>query len=832
MSGYETPLELWANEHTPGNESAKPVPDRAQSEILAKLNAQQKEAACATESALLIVAGAGTGKTRVLTCRIAHLLHENYANPHEILAITFTNKAAREMRERLQQMLSEEAANMWIGTFHSICLRILRAEGAHIGLPNSFTIYDTTDTKTVIRRILKNMGLDESELSAQQALYAISHCKNELIPYEECADRLRIAESKQEHAAAAYRLYQEELRRYASLDFDDIIFETVRLFREHPEILEKYRDKFRHIFVDEYQDTNHAQYVLLKLLTNHFSPAQEKDSLESGRDFPSASFTAVGDSDQSIYAFRGADISNIIGFEREAEHGRVIVLEQNYRSTQRVLNAANAIICENPDRHEKNLWTESGQGEKILFYGASSEYAEASFVIDQIEELLGEYRYSDYAILCRKNSQTRPFEETCTRRGIPYQLLGGTRFYDRQEIKDALAYCTVLVNQHDLVAFTRMLTTPKRGIGAVTIEKLRAYAQEKGCSLLEAMHEAQAAGCGGKAAKTLVDLAEKIQGFLDADCENISVFVSEFFQELGLTQHYSETTLARDSLHRGENLEEFLRALDEFQEQNPYGALVDFLEQIALLSSYDAGDDESSQVTIMTMHGSKGLEFPVVFLVGLAEGTMPGQKALANPGELEEERRLMYVAVTRARERLFLSYARQIMRYGKPEYTQPSRFLAAIDEEDMRREGAAAETRQWGAGVGRSHARTGSGWGGSEPEVSGDFWAHSSAESGRSTTNGNLDASLASWRKRRKKASGAPAPFGNRITTQDLKRNTGNMQNTVFRVGSRVRHKEYGEGQVIGTKGAGRKQMIRVRFADGQECSLVATLSPIENLDD
>lgn len=638
-----------------------------QEDLLAGLNPEQREAVLTTEGPVLLLAGAGSGKTRVLTHRIAYLMAEKGISPWNILAITFTNKAAREMKERVAQMVGPEAENIWISTFHSMCVRILRRDIDRLGYERNFTILDTSDQLSVMKEVLKKLNKDPKQFDPRAMLASISAYKNELKTEEEVSNL--VGNFYDRVVAEVYKEYQATLKMNQALDFDDLIMLTVRLFQKEPEVLEFYQRKFQYIHVDEYQDTNRAQYRLVRLLADFHR-----------------NLCCVGDSDQSIYAWRGADISIILSFEQDYPEAKVIKLEQNYRSTKRILQAANEVIKHNTSRKEKNLWTENEEGSPLVYYRAETEHDEAYFVVEQIQKQVREEgrKYGDFAILYRVNAQSRVFEEVLVKANIPYQIVGGTKFYDRKEIKDLLAYLRLIANPHDDLSFTRIINVPKRGIGQATLEKLSAYAGEKGISLFHALAEVELIGLSGRAAKTLSQFYELLQHWVNIqDYLSVTELVEEVLEKTG----YREHLLKEDSLEarsRLENLAEFITVTQEFEKRSDDRTLIAFLTDLALISDIDQMEDEGergNQVVLMTLHAAKGLEFPCVFLVGLEEGIFPHSRALMDETEMEEERRLAYVGITRAEKILFLTNAKMRTIFGRTQFTSESRFLEEIPEE-------------------------------------------------------------------------------------------------------------------------------------------------------
>ncbi|MCZ1673725.1 DNA helicase PcrA [Enterococcus faecium] len=652
----------------------------SKAELLNGMNPRQKEAVLHTDGPLLLMAGAGRGKTRVLTHRIAYLIEEKEVNPWNILAITFTNKAAKEMKERVNAILASGGEDVWVSTFHSMCVRILRRDVDFIGYNRNFTIIDSSEQLTLMKRILKELNIDPKKYDPRSILGTISQAKNSLQTPQDFAKMQ--GSYYEEIAAKCYAAYQKELQYNQCMDFDDLIMNTIRLFEEHPDSLTYYQNKFHYIHVDEYQDTNHAQYTLVNLLAGRFR-----------------NLCVVGDADQSIYGWRGADMQNILDFEKDYPDAAVILLEQNYRSTKNILSAANQVIENNSNRKPKNLWTENKEGNKITYYRADNERDETRFIVDRMqEEIRSNHRnYGDFAILYRTNAQSRVMEETLLKANIPYKMVGGHKFYDRKEIKDILAYLNVLVNPQDSISFERIVNSPKRGIGPGSIEKLRSFASLHEWPLLEAAQNVDLANIGGKAGQQLGAFGEMIQ---EVTQMIPYLTVTELTKEVLDRSGYLEDLKIQNTLEaqaRIENLEEFLTVTQEFdkqfEQQNeedadaPEEKLTVFLNDLALVSDIDNLEEDASQVTLMTLHAAKGLEFPVVFLIGLEEGVFPLSRALMEESELEEERRLAYVGITRAEEALYLTNAFSRTLYGRTQYNRPSRFVEEIDQELLEIEG-------------------------------------------------------------------------------------------------------------------------------------------------
>ena len=652
-------------------------------ELIKGMNPRQAEAVLATEGPLLIMAGAGSGKTRVLTHRMAYLLQEKSVNPWNILAITFTNKAAKEMKERVIRLVGPVGNDMWVSTFHSMCVRILRRECEQIGYSRSFTICDQSETETLMKRIIREKNLDPKKFDHRMILGRISQAKNELQTPKEFSE---FAGGYIDNIVyECYREYQKNLENSQSMDFDDLIMLTVKLFKDHPETLSYYQNKFHYIHVDEYQDTNYAQYQLVQLLASKFE-----------------NICVVGDADQSIYGWRGADMENILNFEKDYPNAKVVLLEQNYRSTKKILRAANDVIQNNVNRKEKELWTDNPEGDNIVYYRGQSEHDEARFVISKMQQEVRENKrqYGDFAVLYRTNAQSRVVEENLLKSNIPYKMVGGRKFYDRKEIKDILAYLRLIVNPADDLSFGRIVNVPKRGIGDSSIVKLREFADLHNLTLLQAAHEVALSPISGKAGKelkkfaTMMENLQKMQEFLP---------ITELVEELLKQSTYLEALEAEKTLEseaRVENIKEFLSVTQEFEKTDAENKdLTTFLTDLALVSDLDQVEEEpQSEVTLMTMHAAKGLEFPIVFIVGMEDGIFPSSRAFMDENQMEEERRLAYVGITRAEQKLFLTNAYSRMLYGRTMSNMPSRFIEELDQEILDRENASGgQTRSVGA---------------------------------------------------------------------------------------------------------------------------------------
>lgn len=645
-------------------------------DYLSGLNPRQREAVCHFEGPLLILAGAGSGKTRVLIHRIAHLISGHGVAPRSILAVTFTNKAAKEMQERVARLLGVKGVDVFVSTFHSLCVRILRQEHRYISRTSSFTIFDATDQIAAVRQCIRELEMDDRSLSPSAVLGTISNAKNRLLDAAEFTKRASDFWEKQ--VARVFTKYQEKLAANNAFDFDDLILECVRLFQSEADVLEKYRERFLFIMVDEYQDTNHPQYLLVRLLADRYR-----------------NICVVGDDDQSIYRWRGADIRNILEFERDYPDARVIKLEQNYRSTRSILECANAVVSRNVSRKPKRLWTDRDLGSAIWWYRAADEKDEARYVISTIEELIISERrnYRDFAILYRTNAQSRTFEEELLNRGIPYQIVGGLRFYQRKEIKDVLAYLRVIDNPHDSISLARIINTPRRGIGAVTLERLTEYARMRGVSIYAAIGDREALSLLGSRAQAALNSFCELLDDLRSAAAGIgpSEIVKNVLEKTGYMRELMEETDSVEAEAKIQNLHELVSVTRSFEKSHESATLSDFLQEIALLSDIDTYQDDKSGVALMTLHSAKGLEFPVVFMVGMDEGVFPYARSIYEAGEIEEERRLCYVGITRAMDRLFMVSADCRMLYGSTGVNPPSRFIEELPEEFVHKVAAVSD---------------------------------------------------------------------------------------------------------------------------------------------
>jgi DNA helicase II / ATP-dependent DNA helicase PcrA len=792
----------------------------AEFDLLDGLNPQQREAVEYRGPALLIVAGAGSGKTSVLTRRIASLIASREAWPSQILAITFTNKAATEMRERVQALLGQATEGMWISTFHSACVRILRREAENFGFTKSFTIYDSADSRALLKRIIKDLGADTYGFTVSSAAGKISRLKNELNDVESYARSANFEDPAERVFLEIFGEYTRALRSANAFDFDDLIGQTVYLFRAFPQIAAKYQRRFRHILVDEYQDTNHAQYALIR----EFTRAPALDTVASDEPTAGASLTVVGDSDQSIYAFRGADIRNIVEFERDFPNSQVILLEQNYRSTQNILSAANAVISHNFDRKDKNLFTTVGDGEKIVGYTGYGQHDEAQFIADEIAKLRESgLDYKDIAVFYRTNAQTRALEEIFIRSALPYRVLGGTKFYERAEIKDVMAYLTAIANPFDPIALRRVMNTPKRGIGPATEAALQNHADKNEQTLREAMREADQLGLGPKVTGAILGLAAILDGAaLNAPTAPVSDILTDVLEKVGFLEALRASRDPQDEA-RAENVEELVAVTKEFQKYNPTGTLIDFLTEVSLVAAVDDLDDSSGTVSLMTLHTAKGLEYEAVFLTGVEEGLLPHQMSASQPGGPAEERRLFYVGITRARTRLYLSLAMTRAQFGEVNVAMPSRYLQEIPAEliDWRQSPGMANSRG-GTQPRALNARRG-GFGASSQEAieaRGVGFGYAPGSSAPSAT-----ALARAARNAAKQQTQTPTQWTNRVT--GTVRDNGDL---TLEPGDRIRHSDFGDGRVSAVTGVGPKRVAEVQFDTAGRKRLLIKLAPIEKL--
>ncbi|WPW60875.1 DNA helicase PcrA [Streptococcus agalactiae] len=750
--------------------------------LIIGMNDKQAKAVQTTDGPLLIMAGAGSGKTRVLTHRIAYLIDEKYVNPWNILAITFTNKAAREMRERAIA-LNPATQDTLIATFHSMCVRILRREADYIGYNRNFTIVDPGEQRTLMKRIIKQLNLDTKKWNERSILGTISNAKNDLL--NEIAYEKQAGDMYTQVIAKCYKAYQEELRRSDSMDFDDLIMMTLRLFDQNKDVLYYYQQRYQYIHVDEYQDTNHAQYQLVKLLASRFK-----------------NICVVGDADQSIYGWRGADMQNILDFEKDYPQAKVVLLEENYRSTKKILQAANNVINHNKNRRPKKLWTQNDEGEQIVYHRANNEQEEAVFVASTIDNIVREQgkNFKDFAVLYRTNAQSRTIEEALLKSNIPYTMVGGTKFYSRKEIRDVIAYLNILANTSDNISFERIVNEPKRGVVG-TLEKIRSFAYEQSMSLLDASSNVMMSPLKGKAAQAVWDLANLI---LTLRSKLDSLTVTEITENLLDKTGYLEALQVQNTLEsqaRIENIEEFLSVTKNFDD-NPeitvegetgLDRLSRFLNDLALIADTDDSATETAEVTLMTLHAAKGLEFPVVFLIGMEEGVFPLSRAIEDADELEEERRLAYVGITRAEQILFLTNANTRTLFGKTSYNRPTRFIREIDDELIQYQGLARP-------------------------VNSSFGVKYSKEQPTQFGQGmSLQQALQA-----RKSNSQP-----QVTAQLQALNTNNSHETSWEIGDVATHKKWGDGTVLEVSGSGKTQELKINFPGIGLKKLLASVAPI-----
>ncbi|HFH8630800.1 TPA: DNA helicase PcrA [Streptococcus agalactiae] len=751
--------------------------------LIIGMNDKQAEAVQTTDGPLLIMAGAGSGKTRVLTHRIAYLIDEKYVNPWNILAITFTNKAAREMRERAIA-LNPATQDTLIATFHSMCVRILRREADYIGYNRNFTIVDPGEQRTLMKRIIKQLNLDTKKWNERSILGTISNAKNDLL--DEIAYEKQAGDMYTQVIAKCYKAYQEELRRSEAMDFDDLIMMTLRLFDQNKDVLAYYQQRYQYIHVDEYQDTNHAQYQLVKLLASRFK-----------------NICVVGDADQSIYGWRGADMQNILDFEKDYPQAKVVLLEENYRSTKKILQAANNVINHNKNRRPKKLWTQNDEGEQIVYHRANNEQEEAVFVASTIDNIVREQgkNFKDFAVLYRTNAQSRTIEEALLKSNIPYTMVGGTKFYSRKEIRDVIAYLNILANTSDNISFERIVNEPKRGVGPGTLEKIRSFAYEQNMSLLDASSNVMMSPLKGKAAQAVWDLANLI---LTLRSKLDSLTVTEITENLLDKTGYLEALQVQNTLEsqaRIENIEEFLSVTKNFDD-NPeitvegetgLDRLSCFLNDLALIADTDDSATETAEVTLMTLHAAKGLEFPVVFLIGMEEGVFPLSRAIEDADELEEERRLAYVGITRAEQILFLTNANTRTLFGKTSYNRPTRFIREIDDELIQHQGLARP-------------------------VNSSFGVKYSKEQPTQFGQGmSLQQALQA-----RKSNSQP-----QVTAQLQALNANNSHETSWEIGDVATHKKWGDGTVLEVSGSGKTQELKINFPGIGLKKLLASVAPI-----
>ena len=759
--------------------------------LLEGLNDKQYEAVINTDGPCLVIAGAGSGKTKVLTHKIAYLMQEKDIKPWNILAITFTNKAANEMKERVEALVGDEAKDMWIGTFHSICVKILRRFIDRIGFDHSFVIFDTSDQRTLIKECLKDLKIDDKMFTDRIVQFEISNAKNDMKEPEEYEAMVK-GDYRREKIASVYNLYQRRLKENNAIDFDDIINYTIKIFKENDDVLDYYTNKFNYILVDEYQDTNKSQFTLIRLLAKAHG-----------------NITVVGDNDQGIYSFRGADISNILNFEKDFKGTKIIKLEQNYRCTQNILNAANSVIKNNEVKYKKKLWTENEEGALPTFHVSDDEYDEGRYIVEEINHLRREeyYKYSDFAILYRMNSQSRAIEEILRREDIPYKIVGGLKFYERKEIKDIIAYLRLINNPSDNLALKRIINEPKRGIGKTSLDKIQAISEQTGIPMYQIIKEADQYG--------LSRVYSNAQGFIEViedliskkDEYIITELIKHTLKETGYTKALEDEN-SIEAENRIENLEEFLTVAVQFEEEEADNDLSTFLEGITLSSDIDGMDDEEESVTLMTLHSAKGLEFPVVFLVGMEEGIFPGYKSIGEPKELEEERRLCYVGITRAKNNLYLTCSRQRTMFGSTSCNPVSRFVKEIPENML--EGANKIE--------------------SEPENkfkdSNYEWSY-----GKSGNNGKVVSYKVDISSSKPEPSFAFKSAESFLEKLNSKAQGNDTDLSKYKEGQRIYHKRFGEGNISKIEPEGDDLKLDIQFDKVGHKRLMAKFANLEIID-
>lgn len=766
-------------------------------ELINGLNDRQKEAVLATDGPCLVIAGAGSGKTKVLTHKIAYDI-ESGIKPWNILAITFTNKAANEMKERIEKLIGDAAKDLWMGTFHSICVRILRRYIDRIGYKTDFVIFDTSDQKTLIKECLKALKVDDKIFTDRGVLSEISNGKNEML--EPKAYGVKYAgDFRKEKIAEIYELYQRRLRENNAIDFDDIINFTIKILSENPDVLDYYTEKFKYILVDEYQDTNKAQFTLVSLLASKYG-----------------NVTAVGDNDQGIYSFRGADISNILNFERDFPGTRIIKLEQNYRCTGNILKAANAVIKHNENKYDKKLWTENEEGHLPCIYCGEDEYDEGRYIVEQINHLKTEeyYKNSDFTILYRMNAQSRAIEDILMREGIPYKVIGGLKFYERKEIKDIIAYLRLIHNSADNLSLKRIINEPKRGIGKTSIDQIQEISDKTGNSMYEIIRNAQEYGLT-RVYSNSRDFIEQMEYLKSKKDElKISDLIKETLNKTGYTKAL-ENENSVEAETRIENLEEFLTVAIEFEEESADNTLAEFLENITLSSDIDGMEDQDDSVTLMTLHSAKGLEFPVVFLVGMEEGIFPGYKSIDEPQALEEERRLFYVGITRAKQYLYLTCAKHRTIFGSTSYNQVSRFVKEIPEELLEGYAEVVERKS----VDKE-----------EFKDYGYRWSYGKGQTVKTFKMSEEDKSAVA---KTIGEQGAKSEYQFRTAESflnSIKQNnqTNDVDLSKYQVGQRVYHKKFGEGTIMKLEQEGNDIKVDLEFDKVGHKRLMAKFAGLE----
>ena len=761
--------------------------------LLDELNDKQYEAVTTMDGPSLVIAGAGSGKTKVLTHKIAYLIGEKGVKPWNILAITFTNKAANEMKERVRNLVGEVADDIWMGTFHSICVRILRKTIDKLGFDSSFIIFDTSDQKTMIKKILKEQNLDDKIFTDKSVLYEISNAKNEMLTPAQYAARNN-GDFRKEKIAEIYSIYQRKLKENNAIDFDDIINFTIEILLDNPDILEFYSDKFKYVLVDEYQDTNKAQFTLVTLLASKFG-----------------NITVVGDNDQGIYSFRGADISNILNFEKDFPGTKIIKLEQNYRCSGSVLNAANEVIKNNETKYEKKLWTTNDAGSLPKVYRGDNEYDEANYIVEQINSLKRTeyYKYSDFAVLYRMNTQSRSIEDILRRENIPYKIIGGLKFYERKEIKDIIAYLRLIHNTADNLSLTRIINEPKRGIGKTSLDNVEQLAASNGISMYEVIKRADEFGLNRVYGNTreFISAIEELRD--EKETKVISELIKDTLKKTGYMQALKdENTIEAEN--RIENLDEFLTVAIEFEEQSADNSLTEFLEGITLSSDLDGMEETDDSVTLMTLHSAKGLEFPAVFLVGMEEGIFPGYKSIGEPKELEEERRLCYVGITRAKEKLFMTCAKQRTIFGSTSFNSVSRFIKEIPANML-------------DGYEELEQSTSNAFGDSKYE-----WSYGNSNKGSFFNN-----PVTSYKSNQVASKATASSYGFKsaesfLANLNKPKNDNNIDLDAYKSGVKVYHKKFGEGMINSVEAEGDDLKVDIQFEKAGHKRLMAKFAGLE----
>ena len=772
-------------------------------EILKGLNDKQYEAVINTEGPCLVIAGAGSGKTKVLTHKIAYLIQEKNIAPWNILAITFTNKAANEMKERIANLVGEQAKDLWMGTFHSICVKILRSHIEKIGYESSFIIFDTSDQRTLIKRCIKELNLDDKMFTDRSVQSEISNAKNEMLEPDQYLARNK-GDFRKEKIAEVYSMYQKNLKENNAVDFDDIINFTIKILKENPEIADYYANKFQYVLVDEYQDTNKAQFTLVKFFAKN-----------------NGNITVVGDNDQGIYSFRGADISNILNFEKDFKGTKIIKLEQNYRCTGNILKIANSVIKNNETKYNKKLWTQNETGNLPKIYSASDEYDEGRYIVEQIEHLRRQegYNYSDFAVLYRMNTQSRAIEDILSREGIPYKVVGGLKFFERKEIKDIISYLRLIQNPMDNLSLTRIINEPKRGIGRTSLDKVQDLAVENETSMYEIIKNSDQYGLN----RVFMNSREFVNAIEELRNKKDDILISELvkltLKKTGYTNALEEEKTL-EAENRIENLDEFLTVAMEFEKQEADNSLQNFLEGMTLSSDIDNVDESEESVTLMTLHSAKGLEFPVVFLVGMEEGIFPGYKSIGEPTALEEERRLCYVGITRAKRNLFLTCSKKRTMFGSTSYNMISRFVKEIPEELLD-----GEEEAFGENKETSSSRTFGGYGSKNSfGDSGFSWSYGNKVVA-STIKSSIKSGISTSTSKVASFGRTAESFLNGLANKSSNKK---VDLTQYEAGVKIYHKKFGEGIITKTEPEGDDLKVDIDFEKYGHKRLMAKFSNLE----